>query len=151
MSEPRKIRRFASLDVPYASVRERLYGLMGDAIGPKIQVHSVCHEDHSAGLPELTRVTLGCGHAASSAQAAFDMSSAEVYASALSDAGTQLEIEGHWTVQPDAALDASVERAAVARADALLEALVECLQSDVQSAKRAREFISGAGPAARSD
>jgi hypothetical protein len=149
MSELRKVRRFASLDVPYESVRDRLYGLVGDATEPRIHVHSVCHQDHAAGLPALTRVSLGCGDPASSADPRFEMSSAEVYVSALSDVGTRLEVEGHWTVRPDVALDTSVDCAAAASVEALLETLVERLKRDPEPEQRTRKPSAATGRAER--
>jgi hypothetical protein len=136
MSEPLKIRRFASLNVPYELTRERLDRLAGEAVGPCVHVHAICHREDSAGLPALTRVTLGCGHPAGGADPAFAMTAAEIYASAVSDAETRLEAEGHFVVRPDAALEPSVERAAAAAIEALLETLVTRLQRAGDPARR---------------
>jgi hypothetical protein len=128
MSEPLKIRRFASLDVPYELTRERLDRLVGHTLGPCVHVHSVFHREHSAGLPALTRVTLRCSRPAGSADATFDVTAAEIYVSAASDSETRLEAEGHWVVCPDAKLDAALEGAAAVRVEAMLDTLARRLR-----------------------
>jgi hypothetical protein len=143
MSEPQKVHHYVSLDLPYDSVREGLCRLVGDTVGSRIHVRSAYHQDHAAGLPFATRVTLGCGSADGSADPPFVVSSAEIYASALSDAETRLEIEGHWAARPGVAACGRLESDAATYVREILEAVVSRLRTDLSPPARRRR--PGAG------
>jgi len=150
MSEPQKIHHYVSLDLPYDTVREGLYRLVGDTVGSRIHVRSAYHQSHAAGLPFVTRVTLGCDNADGAADPPFIVSSAEIYASALSEAETRLEIEGHWAPRPGAEVRANLEGDASAYVRELLEAVVSRLRRDQEPPRRRRRPGAGRKGAALS-
>ena len=138
MPEQRKVQCCASVDRPYASVRNALHRLpLASAAAASVDVHSVCDQENVAGLPPVTRVTLGCQHASrrtdhADAEASL-VSSAEIYASARSAAETQLEIEGHVVRPSGAPIDFEGERVAGACLRTLLESIIEDLRRDIDS------------------
>lgn len=123
MSEPRKLRCYAYVNRPYATVRTALHqrplellkqattsaadragslaGSLRVGVGPievgvgvRIHVHAVRDEDGVAGLSPVTRVVLGWE--AANASGLFPLMSAELCAWPLSSSETQLEIEGSY-------------------------------------------------------
>jgi hypothetical protein len=126
--EQRKVRCCASVDRPYASVREALHRpRLAGADAASVYVHSICDQENIAGLPSVTRVALDWGHA--NACAPLAVTSAEIYASPLSAGETQLEVEGH--VGPDLRSDVESDRAAEASIHALLDDVIEHLRHDI--------------------
>lgn len=131
MSEPHKVRCYASVDQPYAVVRAALHRspLAGVAGGPA-HVCVVSDQENSAGLPSLTRVTLDWEHAGASAAPA--VTSAEIYASATSASKTALEVEGHWYAAPGESSEAGRAQAESC-VHALLAGFLERLREDTQT------------------
>jgi hypothetical protein len=134
MTELQKVRAYTSLDRPYEAVRDALHRLLlaGPSTGP-VRVQSLCHQEHIAGLPCLTRVTLDWNQGDPSTP--LTLSSAELYAFEASSTETTLELEGHGTV-PYAYADAggaAGERLVLSRLEALLDGLVEQLRRDIDS------------------
>lgn len=134
MTEQQKVHCYARVDRPYESVRDVLHRLQlaSGAVAP-VHIHSICDQRHVAGLPSVTRVTLGWE--ATDAPTSTPVSSAEIYASALSPSETQLEIEGHCHPPPRAGADASGGPAADSAAEkcilTLLESLIQQLRHDI--------------------
>ena len=131
MSEQRKVRCCASVDRPYASVRDALHRLpLATPAAATGDVHSICDQENVAGLPSVTRVTLGWEHAERSAP--LPVTSAEIYAWALSPAETRLEIEGHASPASGPGSDTD-GRVAGACLQPLLERLIDRLRRDIDS------------------
>jgi hypothetical protein len=131
MPEQRKVQYSASVDRPYATVRDALHRLpLASAPAASVHVHSVCDQEHIAGLPSVTRVTLGCEPAEASALP--PVTSAEIYASALSSAETQLDIEGHLVPAAGLCSDAEDDRVR-AFLRALLQTVIDRLHRDPDS------------------
>jgi hypothetical protein len=139
MTEPHKVHCYACVDRPYESVRGVLHKLQtaGETASP-LCVHSIFDEHGAAGLPDLTRATLGVKDEAP--QDPNCLASAEIYASALSACETQIEIEGHCVDRTRGWVDASVRGAAETHVRELLESVVERIRSEVDG---------GAEPSAR--
>ncbi len=132
MPEQRKVRCCASVERPYASVRDALHRLpLASAVAATGDVHSICDQENVAGLPAVTRVTLGWEHTETSAPLL--VTSAEIYAWALSAASTQLEIEGHVVPASGPESDADGGRVAGACLQALLEKIIDRLRRDIDS------------------
>ncbi len=130
MPEQRKVQCCASVDRPYASVRDALHRpRLAGADAASVYVHSICDQENIAGLPSVTRVTLDWNHAEASGP--LPVTSAEIYASPLSASETQLEIEGHVAVAADLQSDADCDRAAEASIHALLDNVIERLRHDI--------------------
>jgi hypothetical protein len=130
MSEPRKVHCYASVDQPYAVVRAALHRspLAGVTGGPA-HVCVVSDQESSAGLPSLTRATLDWEHAGTSA--APPVTSAEIYASAMSASKTALEVEGHWYPAPGESSEADRAQAESC-VQALLASFLDRLRQDPQ-------------------
>jgi hypothetical protein len=132
MPEQRKVQCRASVDRPYASVRDALHRLpLASASAASIHVHSVCDQENIAGLPSVTRVTLGWEHAEASAP--LPVTCAEIYASALSAAETRLEIEGHGVPASGLWSDPEGDRLAGVCLRAILEKVIDRLRRDIDS------------------
>ena len=132
MSEPRKVHCYASVDQPYAVVRAALHrSPLAGIAGAPAHVCVVSDQDSSAGLPSLTRVTLDWEHAEASAVPA--VTSAEIYASAMSASKTALEVEGHWYAGPGESSEADLAGAADACVQSLLEAFLRQLRQDTEA------------------
>jgi len=139
MTEQQKVHCYARVDRTYDVVRDALHRLFidGETTAP-VSVRSVCDQHDVAGLPDLTRVTLGVGH--EEACQPSHLASAEIYASALSPSETQIEIEGHCACRAQGATDAAAAGVAEAHARALLGTIVDRirLETDVSSQHRGR-------------
>jgi hypothetical protein len=130
MPEQRKVQCCASVDRPYASVRDALHRLpLASSAAAPVHIHSICDRENIAGLPSVTRLTLMWEHA--DASAPLPVTSAEIYASALSAAETHLEIEGHVPAAPGLRSDAEGDRVAGVCIHALLEEVIERLRHDI--------------------
>jgi hypothetical protein len=132
MSEQRKVHCCASVDRPYASVRDALHRpLLESTAAAAVHMHSICDREDNAGLPAVTRVALDWEHAEGFPP--LPVTSAEIYASPLSASETQLEIEGHVTGAPDqlGAAEGEGDRAAEVSIHALLAEVIERLRRDI--------------------
>jgi hypothetical protein len=135
MTEPHKVHCYAHVDRPYESVRGVLHKLLTrDETAATPCVHSICDQHGAAGLPDLTRATLGVTDAASHESNA--LASAEIYATALSPGETQIEIEGHCVDRTHGWVDASAKGAAETHVRALLESVVERIRRDAEALPR---------------
>jgi hypothetical protein len=129
MSEQRKVRCCASVNRPYASVMGAIHRLsLASTAAAPVHVHSICDQEHVAGLPSVTRVALDWERAEPSAP--LPVTSAEIYAWAHSPAETQLEVEGHVAPASGPESDADVAGASL---QALLEKLIDRLRRDIDS------------------
>jgi hypothetical protein len=130
MTEPHKVHCYARVDRPYESVRDVLHKLLtaGETASP-FCVHSIFDEHGTAGLPALTRATLGVTDEAP--HDSHRLASAEIYASALSARETQIEIEGHCVDRTRGGVDATVRGDAETHVLTLLESVVERIRSEV--------------------
>jgi hypothetical protein len=130
MTEPHKVHCYARVDRPYESVRGVLHKLLsaGETASP-LCVHSIFDEHGTAGLPDLTRATLGVTDEAP--HDAHRLASAEIYASAVSARETQIEIEGHCVDRTPGCVDASARGAAETHVRTLLEEVVERIRREV--------------------
>ena len=131
MSEQQKVRCCASVDQPYASVRDALHRVpLATPAAATGDVRSICDQQKVAGLPSVTRITFGWEHAERSAP--FPVTSAEIDAWALSPAETRLEVEGHVAPASGPGSDADA-RVAGACPQALLETIIDRLRRDIDS------------------
>jgi hypothetical protein len=124
MTEPHKVHCYARVAQPYESVRDVLHGLLGqgEARTP-LSVHSVWDQHDVAGLPDLTRATLGVEDDAPLEWS--ELASAEIYASSLSPSETHIEIEAHCVDRAGCSMDVATRHAADTHVHNLLERLVE--------------------------
>jgi hypothetical protein len=146
MTEPEKVRGYARVDRAYEFVRDALHRLLieGDTAAP-LSVRSICDQHDVAGLPDLTRATLGVGN--EDEHAPSHLASAEIYASALAPSETQIEIEGHCVARADCCIDAAAREAAEAHIRALLGTIVERIRLQTDPSAPASGSL-GSGPAA---
>jgi hypothetical protein len=132
MTEQLKVRDYARLDRPYESVRAALRRLaLASSDTEPAHFESICDQSNQAGLPPSTRVTLAWEASSSSGPA--PVSSAEIYASALSRSETQLEIEGHCPARSGTPCDASNGHVADTCIHTILESIVERLRHDIDA------------------
>jgi hypothetical protein len=132
MTEQQKVRDYARVDRPYESVREAFHRLAhANSDAEPAHFQSICDEANRAGLPPTTRVTLAWEAAGSSGPV--PVSSAEIYASALSPSETQLEIEGHCPARPGSRCDGGGDRVADVCVHTILESIVERLRHDIDA------------------
>ncbi len=94
MTEQQKVRCYGSVDRPYESVRAALHRLvLTRGAKSSLHVRSICDQEGVAGLPSVTRLTMGWE--GENPSTPLTVTSAEIYVSPLSPSDTQLEIEGH--------------------------------------------------------
>ena len=133
MTEPHKVHCYARVDRPYESVRGVLHKLLqAGSTSSTLCVHSIFDQHGAAGLPDLTRATLGVTDDAT--HDSNRLASAEIYASALSAGQTQIEIEGHCVDRTQGWVDASVRGAAETHVRTVLESVVERICREVDGA-----------------
>ena len=144
MTEPEKVRGYARVDRTYEFVRDALHRLLieGETAAP-VSVRSICDQHDVAGLPDLTRATLGVDN--DDVHAPSHLASAEIYASALAPSETQIEIEGHGMARADGCIDAAAREAAEAQIRALLGAIVERIRLQTEPSHPASASL-GSGP-----
>jgi hypothetical protein len=130
MTEPHKVHCYARIDRSYESVRGVLHKLhtAGETAAP-LCVRTICDEHGAAGLPDLTRATLGIIDEAPHESNCLE--SAEIYASAVSPRETQIEIEGHCIDRTHGWVNASARGDAETHVQRLLEKVVERIRSAV--------------------
>jgi hypothetical protein len=165
MSEPRRLRCYAYVDRPYEAVRDVLrkhplellqratvsaakradslatslrVAAAGIEIGVEVRIHvqSVSDEEGVAGLPPVTRVSVGWE--AARAPSLFPLMSADLSAWPLSSSETRLEVEGEYRPPlgfVGTAIDAAIgHRIAEASVHKLLEDVVAQLGREANSA-----------------
>jgi hypothetical protein len=125
MSELRKVQCYGAVKRPYASVRDALHRLPHAGSATSVHIHSICDQERVAGLPSVTRVTLGWERPDGAPY--LPVTSAEIYASAASPSETHIEVEGHVASGPGATADADRDRVAERCIRSLLQGVIEGL------------------------
>jgi hypothetical protein len=132
MTEPHKVHCYARIGRPYESVRDVLHELLGQgAACTLLSIHSVWDQHDVAGLPELTRATLGVEDEAPLEES--ELASAEIYASSLSPSETRIEIEAHCVDRAGCSMDAATRHAADRHVHNLLERVVDRIRSESET------------------
>jgi hypothetical protein len=129
MTEPHKVHCYGRVHRSYESVRGALHRLVTAGDAAPVSVHSIRDEHGIAGLPDLTRATLGVKDAAP--VDSNRLASAEIYASAVSPSETQIEIEGHCIDQVRGWVDPRAREVAEMHVHTLLEGVIERIRLDV--------------------
>jgi hypothetical protein len=144
MTEPEKVHGYARVDRAYEFVRAALHRLLieGETAAP-LSVRSICDQHDVAGLPDLTRATLGVVN--EDVHAPSHLASAEIYASALSPSETQIEIEGHCVARSEGCIDAAAREATEAHIRSLLGTIVERIRLQTDPSHPASGSM-GSGP-----
>jgi hypothetical protein len=125
MTAPPNVRCYGRVDRSYELVRDALDGLVLTSAGAApLRVQSLCHQESLAGLPAVTRATIGSMGANSDVPEI----TSEVYASRVSSSETQIEVDGHFPLPGKPETGASRAPAAEAYVRRLLEDIIESLR-----------------------